>query len=205
MSNDDDTSRGMPPPPPPGGDRPAPQSPQAPQDWGGDVAPSGPRPAGVGSRVVAYIVDSILVGIVGGIIGLLVIGPFMDVGGAGTGMAPVNVGAVTAASIVAGLISAVLTLAYFGYMEGNNSGRTLGKMMLSLRAVRADGSALDLSDAVKRRLPFVGASLAGSLVPFVGGLISLGIYIALLITAVRDKPWNRGWHDHYAGTMVIKS
>ena len=201
MSSDDENAGGMPPPPPPGSSRTPDWRGQ--EDWGADVAPTGPQPASVGTRAVAYIIDSILLGIVNFLLGLLIIAPFVAVDASGMAT-PFTGGALSAASIVASLIGAALTLAYFGFMEANNSGRTLGKMMLNIRATRANGEPLDLNDAVKRRLPFVLASLAG-LIPFVGWIASIGIPIAILVTAVQDKPWNRGWHDHFAGTMVIQS
>lgn len=195
----------MPPPPPPpagaqgsasGWNQPA----QTPGAWGVD-RPSGPQPAGIGLRIGAYIIDAILVGIVNFVIGLVVAIPFAA-GDATSAMPLMNTGGSFLFSFIVGLIGAAITLAYFGLLEGND-GQTLGKKLLNIRAIKADGSGLEISDAVKRRIPFVIGSLIP--IPFLGGFIGFAIIIAILVTAASDQPWNRGLHDKWADTMVIRA
>jgi uncharacterized RDD family membrane protein YckC len=82
----------------------------------GGTGPSGPR-ASFGRRLVAYLLDSILIGIVYGI--------FYAITG-------------RSAAYVIGL---VLGLAYFTYFEGSPSGQTIGKKALGIRVIdfRAGG------------------------------------------------------------------
>lgn len=234
MSDDRDSGGMPPPPPPPGGGgasppggpgwdeptrdtgdtghRPAgqgswsqpPSQEHAPQHgggWGAEPA-YGPQPGGLGLRIGAYLIDTILLGIVIAIV-TVVLGVLLFTGEAVSGgVMGFGGGGGVVVRFIAGLLSAAITLGYFGVLEGRN-GQTVGKMLLNLRAVKADGSALSTEDAVKRRIPFI----IGSLVPFgiLGSLVSLGIAIAILVTAAQDRPYNRGLHDQWADTMVIKS
>jgi uncharacterized RDD family membrane protein YckC len=72
--------------------------------------PSGPR-ASFGRRLVAVIVDSILLGIVFGIVYALV------------------------DPVVANVLSLIGGLVYYGYLEGSASGQTVGKKALGIRVI----------------------------------------------------------------------
>lgn len=105
------------------------------------------------ARVGAVIIDAILVTIVAGsVAGLFAANP------------------VRSASLSSGL-GAVLTFAYFTYMEANY-GQTLGKKLLSIVVVTEDGGPCETDDAVVRNLlRFVDALpvfyLLGAIVLFV--------------------------------------
>ncbi|MXW95049.1 MAG: RDD family protein [Acidimicrobiaceae bacterium] len=75
-------------------------------------------------------------------------------------------------------------------------GQTLGKMATSIRVVRADNGLL----------PGWGKSIGRwiipvvlSLIPFVGWILYLLVYLSLTWDKVRQ-----GWHDKAAGTLVVK-
>lgn len=85
---------------------------------------------GVGTRFLAVLIDSIIIGVVAGIINAV----------AGAGHA-----------IVSGSITGVLALVYFIVMEAMQ-GATLGKMALGLRVVKLDGSPISWSDSLIRNL-----------------------------------------------------
>ncbi len=72
--------------------------------------PSGPR-ASFGRRFVAYLIDVILIGIVGGVL-VAIFGTEIGYG-----------------------IDLLLGIAYFGYLEGGPKGQTLGKMALGIRVI----------------------------------------------------------------------
>ncbi|MBE3559252.1 MAG: RDD family protein [Ktedonobacteraceae bacterium] len=87
------------------------------------------RTASVGVRFVAILLDAILLGVVGSIIGALF-------------------------SRVPGLVGAINTIIFFGYyivMEATQ-GATLGKMVMGLRVVRQDGGPISWSESVIRNL-----------------------------------------------------
>ena len=78
--------------------------------------PSGPR-ASFGRRLVAAIIDGILLVIVGGVLQVAV-------------------------RSIAGLIALALGIAYYGYLEGSPSGQTVGKKAMGIRVIdfRTGGS-----------------------------------------------------------------
>lgn len=180
--------------PPPGGPPPGhPEAdPAASQGWGTDPTPvAGERPATVGKRVGAYIIDMILLTIVFVIVGVVV--------GLGSGMVPQTPEAVSAGqSYTYSVVTALLTLGYFVLLEAS-SGQTLAKRMLRIKAVMADGSPMTMEAAFKRRVLFV----IGSVIPLIGWLVSFGVPLAALITAVQDEPANQGFHDRWAATKVV--
>lgn len=87
----------------------------------------------LGARIVAWIIDIILVTIITGVI-----------------LAPLNVfGEVGVA--LNGSIGVLLTLAYFIYMEATY-GQTFGKRLMKIMVVKADGSATNMEAAIIRNL-----------------------------------------------------
>lgn len=206
--------RSQPPPssPPPQSSQP-PQSAQAPGSWNqpsapagqpgggwGSDQPTGPQPAGLGLRIGAYVIDYIGLFIIIAIITLILAIPFAI--SEGSSAMPFAGGGSFLFQFITGLIGAAIILAYFGLMEAND-GQTIGKKLLSVRAVKANGSSLELGDAIKRRVPFIIGSLIP--IPFLGGLVGFAIAIAILVTAAQDNPFNRGLHDKWADTMVVRS
>lgn len=196
MSNDPfndrpgDSSRDFNDAPPPD---PSPAGSSSTFDWGGDPDPlAGSRPATVGKRVGAYIIDSVMLAVVFGIVGLVALGS--------TGGLPATPEAVSGGQTFTwSVITAALTLTYFVFLEAG-SGQTLAKRMLRIKVVMADGSPTTLEAALKRRVLFI----VGSIIPVVGGLISFGVPLAALITAIQDEPDNQGFHDRWATTKVIE-
>ena len=89
---------------------PRPQGAAADQAFGGA---SGPR-ASFGQRFVGWLIDLVLLGVVGVVIRALIGVP------AGT------------------LVSTVVNFAYFGYFEGGPSGQTVGKRAIGIRVIRYD-------------------------------------------------------------------
>ncbi len=87
----------------------APSSRPADPAWAGQ-GPSGPR-ASFGRRLVAYLIDVILIGIVGGVL-VAIFGTEIGYG-----------------------LDLLIGIAYFGYLEGGPKGQTLGKMALGIRVI----------------------------------------------------------------------
>lgn len=171
-----------PPPPGPGS-----------RGWGDDVAAHGViRPAAVGKRVGAYIIDMVLITIVLAIVFAITL--------SGSGTLPASPEGIDQGNAYAtGVGTAVLTLAYFMLLEAG-SGQTLGKRALGIKVVAADGVSLpSLSATFTRRVLFV----IGNVIPIVGSLIGFVVPLAALITAIQDEPDNRGFHDRWAHTRVI--
>lgn len=196
-------SDSAPPPPPP--ENPYGQTPQSgpaygQNPYGAPGVPGAPGPGGPGQlldRFVARLIDYILVGIVGAVVGVIIgVGSYMA-GGGGYG-----------ASLLSGVISALISLGYFAGME-STQGRTLGKMVMKLHTVSPKGSGNPtFGEAVKRNIftatgvfaivPFLGT--------FIGGIISLVAVIVIAVQINGDPARRQAWHDKFAGgTQVLKN
>jgi uncharacterized RDD family membrane protein YckC len=155
------------------------------------AASSALAPAAVMTRVIAYIIDAIILGICGIFILGAIISDLSIVG-----------------SVVRGILYAVLGFLYFGYTwtawRASPGQRILGLMTVNA----ADGAALTWSQATTRWAFLFGPSILNSLFPVGGGLgpivslIVLGYYIYLLYTTAND-PRKQGFHDKQANTLVI--
>jgi uncharacterized RDD family membrane protein YckC len=138
--------------------------------------------AGLGVRIGARLLDAILVGLPAAI-SLSILG----LGGGFTGTDT-------------WVSSAVISLLWFGYFAWfeSNRGATIGKKLLNLRVVVADGSNPSLETAAKRNV-----WMLFGLVPVIGGLLSLIAVIAIIVT-ISSNPASRGKHDEFAGTAVMR-
>jgi uncharacterized RDD family membrane protein YckC len=160
--------------------------PQPTVTWQPPEETTGPAPglefAGFGARLVAYIVDAIIVGIVIGVIAIIL--GAVIVGGATSN----NAGVAGVGSGLLILVVLVVSLGYFPYFW-SRSGATPGMRMLGLKVVRdKDGGPISTGQAVLRLIGY----WVSSLVFYLG-------YIWIFIDKRR-----RGWHDLIAGTVVVK-
>lgn len=158
------------------GDTPADHGSTPPGAGGG--GPTATSAAGIGARIGARILDALIVGIpltiILGLIGL----------GAGT--------------VGTGVISSLVYFGYFVLLE-SNQGATLGKKILSMRVVGPDGGNPPPDVTAKRNLWM----LLG-IIPFgIGFLLSLIAVIAIIVT-IAQSPEQRGWHDQFAGSAVLR-
>lgn len=141
------------------------------------------RPAQVGRRVGAYLIDAAI----GMVIVLIAVGVFAGIS-FGTGGAlplPLAVG-------LAYLIGLGWFVVYTLMQAGAGS---LGMRALGLRLVRQGGSA-DAA-APSERLGF-GRALGRNIVWALGGAIVVGYFSPLF----DSSPWRRGWHDRAAGAVM---
>ena len=149
-------------------------------------------PAAVATRVIAFIIDAIILGLCSAVLGLI-IGDTTIVGG-----------------ITRAIIYAALGFLYFGY-TWTTWRASPGQRILGLMTVNdADGAALTWNQATMRWAFLFGPSILNSLfgnqigggLGAIVGLIVLGYYIYLLYTAATD-PRKQGFHDKQANTLVI--
>lgn len=176
---------GWPPAPPPGA-TPPPGWPPAPPPWAVPTEPVGPAPglrfAPHGPRLVAYIVDAIL--LVG--LAVLIVLPLASAADA----AAVRGDGATAAlfGIVMFLALLVVTLGYFPWFWVKG-GATPGMRLFRLRVVRDhDGGPVGWGAALLRLLGF-----------WVSGAVFYIGFAWILIDSRR-----RGWHDLLAGTVMVQ-
>ena len=181
-----------------------------------------PGPAGlfyadVPNRIIAYIIDAILVGIVGLILGAVL---FAILGAPTTSTVVANgqglfgISVETHTNFLSLIAFAILGLAisagYFIYTWTAMRG-TVGMKVLGMQVGNAvDGATITMDQAIRRWLALGGVfSLAQTLnqFPLLGILIGLAALIwtiALLVTTAQS-PTKQGLHDQFAGTMVVKA
>lgn len=140
----------------------------------------GAVPGDLWLRLAARIIDGLIIGIPAGIIYAIL----------------------NSASGTLGFIWSVimwgLPFGYFILME-SQQGATLGKKILGLRVLAPGGGLLDPATSAKRNL-----FMLANLIPCLGWLISIGLYIYIAVTIEQD-PNKQGWHDKFAGgTQVVK-
>lgn len=177
---------GAPPPPPPppyGASQPA--------------GPSGAQYADMGKRLVARIIDAILVGVVVGILGAVLFG------GAATqvttdpvtGQVTSGEGALLGAYFGWIALVIILTLAYEVVLIALR-GATVGKQLMRIKVVRqADG-----------QVPGWGPSVLRWLIPLLGSLVcGIGQYVVYLSPFFDSTKRNQGWHDKVAKTLVVQT
>ena len=142
---------------------PAPRPPEQPGQPPTAGGPSGPR-AGFWTRFGAALIDAILIGIVGGVFQLIL---GREGGGA---------------------ISLALGVAYYGYLEGSNSGQTLGKRALGIRVIDFNtGGPIGYGRAVIR---------------YFGRWVSAIACLLGYFWMLWDKE-KQTWHDKFATDVVV--
>jgi uncharacterized RDD family membrane protein YckC len=152
-------------------------------------------------RYCAMLIDSFGIGIVGIVI---------------TARLADHVVAGADGTLVAGVVTFMLWLAY--YVLGNGRGATLGKRLLKLRVVDAEGQPPGICRGLVRILPSLGAcllvsGLVGVLVvsgePWASLFGSSGGNLLLLLPLIIDGLWmlwdphRQTLHDKLAGTYVL--
>ncbi|MFJ5234275.1 RDD family protein [Kitasatospora sp. NPDC088391] len=161
-----------------------------------------PRPAGVGARALAWLVDGAVTAVVGAAVAVPLAGAAAEhvqekidraalaarvtgrqhqvwlLDGAVLG----RIGILLGVLLVFGLLYQVLPIA--------RTGQTFGKRLARVRVVAAGGS----------RPPGFGRSLLRWPLRGLGTLLLLGPLAALL-----DRPARRGWHDRLARTRVVRA
>lgn len=151
---------------------------------------TGAGKADLAKRFIAALIDGILVGIVGAVVGFV---PF-----------------------IGGPIAFVVVGGYWLFRDGLDlefaNKRSVGKQLMKLRPVRLDGQPMDRNISMKRNIPLAIYSVGYLLwiVPVLGHIASIPIFIIggiiNLIEAVLviTDAEGRRWGDKMAGTKVIE-
>jgi len=171
---------------PPGGYAPGPGGYQYPaqQPWGGQMA-------GLGGRIVAFLIDRFIIGIIVGVAYFLM--AMLIVAGAATqsdaGQSVAGLGILMVWLVV---IPAALLIMLFNevYLAGKNNGQTIGKKLMGIRIVKEDGTQFGYMDAFLRNV--IGYWIS-SLV------CSLGFFWGLFDSR------NQTWHDKIFHTLVVSA
>ncbi|MGY8996265.1 MAG: RDD family protein [Alphaproteobacteria bacterium] len=161
-----------------------------------ETSSSGANYAGFWTRVVAYIIDIVVLA-VPMIVVSIVFPSAVDASGMPSGP-----------SLVGSLIGAAILIAYVGLLESSAKQATLGKMAMGLKVTSTDGARLSLGQAIFRAWPYYAAGVAGALDALVGtGMIIsfimvFVVFFACVMVAFTAK--KQGLHDMIASTLVVK-
>jgi uncharacterized RDD family membrane protein YckC len=207
-----DPAGGTTPPPPPQSDWGQNTGPGAgaPAPAGFQTAPlaAGPAPgisyADLVTRIIAFIIDGVILGFGYVIVWSILLGALFVTGGFGGFFIGVIIGAV---------IYLVASAVYFVY-TWTTMRASPGQKILNLETVNAaDGATLSRDQAIRRWAFLFGPAALATVFGYSGGglgilstlisLVSLGYTIYLLYTASQD-PKRQGFHDKQAGTVVVK-
>ncbi len=195
-------------PPPPTGGQPA-GSPQWTSNLtarGSISGPAGVALADIPERVIAFIIDAIILGIIGYIITILTTSVLGDNFGGifGNFRYPSLV-----SSVVAVVLLLIVSGAYFIGMWSRMGGATVGMKVMKLSVRDAStGAPISQGQAISRWL-LVGAPLAiwplyqWSAIGWVLWLAVVAFQIYLLVTMAQSST-RQGFHDTYAKTVVAK-
>ena len=168
------------------------------------AAPTQAGPAGlvyadVPNRVIAYIIDVIILAVINFIIGAILVGLTLGTGSLGIGW------------LIWLIVALAINLGYFVYMWTAMRG-TIGMKALGMQIGNAaDGKTMTMDQAIRRWI-FVGgwiavANLFTSVFGFLGILVSLVAlaYVIYLLYTTAQSPTKQGFHDIQAHTMVVKA
>jgi len=167
-------------------------TPQAPVSWESPERVEGPAPgvefAPHGGRLVAYIIDTILISVIL-IVALLVAAPLLANGSTTTESGRVtSLGATAPLGFLLVLIGFLVAFLYFPFFWARG-GQTPGMRPFSLRVVRdRDGTSFGWGTALLR---------------LVGLYVAAAVFYIGFIWIFIDKR-RRGWQDLIAGTVVVK-
>ena len=212
----------QPTPPAPAAWQSAPKAPQPPNvppppppSWTANLTSTVPTPgpagfvyADVPNRVVAYIIDAIILGLISGVV-------FALLGGATTSSMSTN-GATTDINIGPTLLAVVLDMAisaaYFSWMWSAQRA-TIGMKILGLQiGNETDGRSITLKQALVRwlviGLPLILSNFVVYLsAVFLGALLGLFgiVWLLVLLWSIAKSATKQGYHDKYAHTIMVKS
>jgi uncharacterized RDD family membrane protein YckC len=151
--------------------------------------------ADVPNRIIAYIIDAILVAILNFIVAIVLAGLGLT---AGIGV------------LVAALIGLAISAGYFIY-TWTSMRATVGMRVLGMQIGNAgDGRTMTTEQGIRRYFALAAPAILAQVVQPLGivgwvvGVASLIWYIWLIYT-MSQSPTKQGWHDVFANTQVVKA
>ena len=160
---------------------------------------------GAWKRLLALIIDSLLVQVVlGGIVMYAICGAeLMDWFRATMNAESpdaVDVPYPTGKVAISSLIMLIVWLAYRVIME-TKKGATIGKMAIGARVMSADGQNIQPVESLKRNGWYIIGAILG-MIPTVGAFAQVAIYIAVGVT-IGQSPEKQSFTDKFANAYVV--
>jgi len=159
---------------------------QAPTDVGGPAP--GVEWAGYGERLVAYIIDGLVLAVIFVVLSIVLIAGIVDSVDFSDPANPEFGGAAIGAVVLWTLALFIVSILYFPFFWAQG-GQTPGMRAFGIRVVRdRDGARIGWGSALLRLLGY-----------WVSGVVFYIGYVWMFFDSRR-----RGWHDLIAGTVVVK-
>ena len=174
-------------PPPPGAGGPVPS-------YSGTTEGGRPQLSGWWRRVGAALIDGLIVGIGSAVLFVAITAPF-SIGFFANDT--VGVVAVLVGALLAVVCVAVVSFLYAPFLMARTNGKTLGRMALGIRVIRANGQPMTFWFAMLREV-VIKALLFGFVSSFTFGIASL----LDVVWPLWDEE-NRALHDFIVNTRVI--
>lgn len=163
--------------------------------------------ADVPNRVIAYIIDAIIVGVI-----VVVIGAILAAIGFAT--STITAAAVVETNYIAtlllGLAGIVISGGYFIYMW-TTARATVGMRLLGLQIGNAsDGKTITTEQGIRRYFALAAPGVLAQVVqplPLIGWIVSLAAlgWIIYLLYTTAQSPTKQGFHDVFANTQIVKA
>lgn len=167
--------------------------------WNGQSSATGTQQyAGFWLRVVASIVDTIILMIIGFIVGLVIPSPAPPAGDDLS--AAFDLAAVQGTGKLA--VLTIVGWAYYAFQESSPAQATLGKRLLGIRVSSEDGAKLSLGMASLRAWPLYAANIGFLIFLWLGWLVVLAAIASCV--AVAFNPRKQGLHDTMAKALLTK-
>ena len=164
-----------------------------------DIAELTPAPAqivGFWRRLFGFLIDCLIVGIFGLLIGTIFFDTFAAMGGWGK------------------LVGFIIALAYFGVMNSAvGGGQTVGKRLVNIKVVNREGELISLLRSFVRYAilgsPFFlnGATISPSipLLTTFAGILIFGAGFAIFYLYIFNRGTRQSLHDLATGTLVVRA
>lgn len=160
--------------------------------------------ADVPNRVIAFIIDAIVIAVI-----MVFVTIILGAIGLAAGMFGSTSGTFVG-SIVYAVVSTLIGAAYFIY-TWTSMRATVGMRALGMQIGNAaDGATLTQDQAIRRYLALAAPGIVGSALSglsVIGWLLSLAslAWVIYLLYTTSQSPTKQGFHDVFAQTMVVKA
>jgi uncharacterized RDD family membrane protein YckC len=169
--------------------------------YGYGPPPQTGQPAELSARFLARFIDILVLFVINVVLGLILL---LSATNAGSRDLAVGGGGGVGLRVGAAVVQGLVYIGYFALME-SRTGRTLGKRIMKLRTVSANGGNPTFQEALRRNI-FMAYPVLG-VVPNLGFVADLAALVAMVLAGVTisQSPVRQGWHDRFAGgTRVLK-
>lgn len=179
--------------------------------WSGEVWEGEPQPVPgapqevVGGPVTAEAINRIGARLIDGVLWFFAVLVVQGVI-AGTSLFDSNADVSYGRIALAGIAGTLVIAGYEIFFVGTR-GATPGKMALGLKVVRADGSDVDMNDAVRRMAHYLALGILGAIAGPLGFLFSIALFVITIVSLIflfTDAMKQTVW-DKIANTIVVSS